>query len=449
MDTWPGLLTARLTERGLNAIGDQVGSLIDGLGWEDTVLAVIPEIESDWFSMYPLAVTHQPTTVVMTPSDEGIDMVVTMEEVFVQIDVDLFGLVLPGTIGFETIELGAMAVPEVSDAGMLSLALTESTVSMSDAVVEVAGLDIWLLELIVDGLAGLTGGLGETLLDSLLGGVGNLELGGPFDFDLDLLGTQVAFGIDDLATDPDGVALELGLAIEGFGSDQVAEVPAPAGTGASDLVLGVHEGLIQLFLESELLDLLSQDLELGGILGDVIGLTITGLPGGHNAPDVEGWCLNLAPTEARVARFKYGIDPLAVISMPDVPLNIGYREVAGGACQDWLNATIALQIGLTVEDGTKLGFDITIPDGAVYYYGAPGDRDEMEIVDQLGGVVDSLIGVVGSQLEFDLADMFGLGGGEDMLLGGIAPEIVHSQQVIGLDGEPVDGMYGLEMMLWP
>ena len=103
--------------------------------------------------------------------------------------------------------------------------------------------------------------------------------------------------------------------------------------------------------------------------------------------------------------------------MPDVPLTIGYRLGVGGECTPWLDATLALQIGLTVQDGTKLGFNITIPDGAVYYYGAPGDRDEMEIVDQLGGVFDSLIGLVGSQLEFDLAEMVGFGGDENAPFG--------------------------------
>jgi hypothetical protein len=178
-------------------------------------------------------------------------------------------------------------------------------------------------------------------------------------------------------------------------------------------------------------------------------MTITSLPGGQNAPDVDEWCLSLAPNDARVARLKYGIDPLAVISMPDVPINIGYRYGTGGECIPWLNASLAIQIGLNVKEGTKLGFDITIPDGAVYYYGAPGDRDEMEIIEQLGGVFDSLIGLVGTQLEFDLAEMFGMGGGEDLLLGGLAPEIVHSKPVVDVNGEPVEGMYGVELLLWP
>jgi hypothetical protein len=449
MDTWPGMLTARLTERGLNAIGGQVGEMIDSLGWEESITSALPTIETDWFSLYPGELTHDPTMVVMTPSEDGIDMVVTMENVLINMDVDLFGLVLPGTLGFETIEIGVMAVPDISDSGDITLSLTDSTVDMSDAVVEVAGIDVWLLELIIDGVAGLTGGLGQSLIDGILGGVGELSIGGPFEFDADLLGTQIAFGLDEIDCDTEGVALELGLSINDMGGDLTAEVPAPAGTGQSDLVLGVHEGLIQMALETDLLDLLSQEMELSGLLGDIIGMTITALPGGHNAPEVDSWCLSLAPNDARVARFKTGIDPLAVISMPDVPIDIGYRIGTGGECTPWLTATMALQIGLTVEDGTKLGFDIAIPDGAVYYYGAPGDRDELEIVQQLGGVFDSLIGLVGTQLEFDLADMFGLGGGDDILLGGIAPEIVHSTPVFDVNGEPVEGMYGVELLLWP
>lgn len=448
MDTWPGMLTARLTERGLNAIGGQVGGLIDSMGWEDGITAALPTIETDWFSLYPGELTHDPTTVVMTPSDDGIDMVITMENVLINMDVDLFGLVLPGTLGFETVELGMMAVPDISDSGDITLAMTDSTVNMSDAVVEVAGVDVWLLELIIDGIAGLTGGLGQSLIDGVLGGVGDLSIGGPFEFEADLLGTQIAFGLDEIDCDPEGVALELGLSIEDMGGEVAVDVPAPAGTGQSDLVLGVHEGLIQMALETDLLDLLSQEMELSGILGDVIGMTITALPGGQNAPEVDSWCLTLAPNDARVARFKYGIAPLAVISMPDVPIEIGYRIGSGGECTPWLTATLALQIGLNVEDGTKLGFDIEIPDGAVYYYGAPGDRDELEIVEQLGGVFDSLIGLIGTQLEFDLAEMFGVGG-EDLLLGGIAPEIVHSTQVVDVNGDLVEGMYGVELLLWP
>jgi hypothetical protein len=45
--------------------------------------------------------------------------------------------------------------------------------------------------------------------------------------------------------------------------------------------------------------------------------------------------------------------------------------------------------------------------------------------------------------------MVGFGGDENALLGGIAPELVDSRPVTDSNGALVEGMYGLELQLWP
>ena len=159
----------------------------------------------------------------------------------------------------------------------------------------------------------------------------------------------------------------------------------------------------------QLLTLLNQNLDLSGSFGDILGAGIETLPGGDDAPNGDGWCLTLDPGTATVVRMQEGIEPLVALYIPDLQVNVGIKD--GDDCEDWLVASMATEVGLKVKEGSKLGIDLSIPEGAILYYGAD-DYTEAEVVEGLAGYLEGIIGLVGGLAEIDLAELLG-GGATD------------------------------------
>jgi hypothetical protein len=152
-----------------------------------------------------------------------------------------------------------------------------------------------------------------------------------------------------------------------------------------------------------------------------------------------------------VVRLQEGIAPLAVLYMPDVFVDVGVMQ--GGACQDWLQASLAMEVGIDVRDGTAVGISMAVPEGAVLFYGADEDEwTEAEVVDGLGRFIVGSLDLLAGNLSFDLADLLGgLGGGlgipglDGMAL---APRLVSSTPLLDADGAHPEGLYSLGMSLF-
>ncbi|MBT3220733.1 MAG: hypothetical protein HN348_16725 [Proteobacteria bacterium] len=448
METWPGGLTARLTPDGLEKLGEGFGVMIDDLAWSQGLGDILPDIDTGFLVLKPSGVSHDPTVVVLEPAEDGIDLAIGLREITIDMNLTIGDWAAPISIGYEEINIGALAVPTIDAAGIISFDLTESTVEMSDGIVEIDNVDQALFGLVLDGIGLLTGGIGELLGDLIVGAIGGIPLGGPIAFDTDLMGTAISIRLAELYGDLDGLGAGLGLGIDEPASLGPLEMPTPGALRRTDLALGIHEGLFQFFLGSELLDMLTQNIELGGIFGEVLGVAILALPGGDSAPDVDGWCVSFAPGEARVARLQEGTEPLAVVYLPDLLLNVGYQQ-GSTYCEPWLEASLALELGLGVKEGTALDLEIEVPDGAVLYYGAEYYEEE-EVVEALGGFLDSVMGLVGSQFQFDLADIIDPSAlGTDIPgLENISPEIVGSTKLLDEDGEHPEGVYAISLGLW-
>jgi len=434
METWPGGLSLRFTPRGLDHIGETLGQTLDDLQLFEALASGIGA-----------TVSHDPTEVTLTSDDTGIALLATVRELSFALGFDLFGL---GdlTLGFDELALGATLHPDVDAQGIIVLSVADTTVVVGDPILELGLLDPQIIE---DLLGGLTGGLGDLLdglLDGVLGATG-IPLGGPFDVETDLMGTSLSMRLDEVFTDSDGLALLLGMAL-GETEAPLTVVPAPSwiGLGPSDLTVGVHEGLFQLLLTSELLDLLDQDLDLGGVLGTVLGVTIESLPGGYMAPENTGWCLSIDPGQARVARLQSGTDPLAKLYIPDMRFEVGYHT-ATTHCSPWLDASVALEIGFALENGTELGLDLAVAEGVVHRYESTGNWTEDEVIDGLGGLLEGVLGLVGGQLAFDLDDLLG-GTLEGGLLGDSQLTLVDAQPLQDASGQHIEGLYGWSVRLW-
>ena len=434
METWPGGLSVRFTPRGLSHIGDTLGATLDDLQVFEGIASGIGA-----------TATHDPIDVTLLSDPTGIALVGTVRDLVFALDIDLFGL---GDlrVGFETLALGATLLPEVDPQGYIVLSVTDTTVVVGDPILELGALDPQIIE---DLLGGLTGGLSSLLdgvLDGVLGATG-IPLGGPFDIETDLLGTPVSMRLDDLFTDEDGLAVLLGLDL-GDAEQPVTVVAAPSwiGVGPSDLTLGVHEGLMQALLTSDLLDLLDQDLALEGVLGTVLGVTIEGLPGGYMAPENTGWCLKVDPGSARVARLQSGTDPLATLYLPDLSFDIGVNT-ATASCSPWLEASVALEVGFALRNGSELELELAVTEGVVHHYASTGNWTEEEVIASLGGLLEGLLGLVGGQLDVDLNDLLGgtLGGG---LLGESSLNLLDAQPLDDERGQPIEGLYGWSFRLW-
>ncbi len=450
--TWPGGATARLLPPGLEKLGEVVGAAIDEIGWADQLSAALPSFASDGVSLTALGVFHDPTVAVLTPAPEGLDAAIALRMVTVeyQLDVPWLGLSETLIIGFEEISVGGTLLPSLEDDGHLWLTLSDAQVDFSEPIFEFGFLQGWLFDLVVDLLnEWVLEPLGEIVLNLVLDNFGSIDLGGPLAFETDLLGTLVGARLTDLRSDLAGLGAEIAVGIGEPAAEEPIGLPlpedAPGLPAGAQVALGLHEGAVQLLMEEALLGFLSQDLDLGGTTGDLLGNTFKALPGGEQAPDGDGWCLSLDPGTARVARLQEGVEPLAVVYLPDFIIDVGIRQ--GNTCPTWLKASLAMELGIGLTDGTALNLGIEVPEGKVLEYGAEG-VDEAELITRLGSTLSGLIGLLGGGLlNFDLADILG-GAGGGLPLGDLAPKVVGSTAITDAWGEPVDGLYAVSLELW-
>jgi len=456
VDTWPGGLTLRLTPSGLAHIGRGLGAMIDQMGWEQMILDQLPALDLGLLSLTPTGLTHDPTVVELLPAPDGLDVLASFRNVDILYDAtfDIAGNVftVPVTMGYDRVGMGARATPDVDAAGMLTLALSEGNIDLGEPDITIGQLDGWLLELLLSGLGSVVEPLGELLLDTVLGQIGTIELGGPYVFETDLLGTSMEVRLSDVFGDPNGLGAGLGVGI----NEPAAVGPLAIPTPHSDLpevhaALGLHEGLMQLALAGELLDMLTQDIALPGFFGEVIGTAVRGLPGGDDAPEGEGWCMSVLPMDARVVRLQSGLDPWVVLYLPDVVLDIGVMD--SGSCESWLVASLAFEVGLDVRNGQLLQMDLDIPEGAVLEYGADPGWEEDEVVAGLAGFMGTAMDLLGSQFSFDLGDLLGgLGDvSSDPMLGAFGEmdvRILGSEPLLDEAGNHPEGLYDISLGLW-
>lgn len=457
METYPGALPLRLTPIGLGALGDSLEPTVDELGIDDAISGLLPAIDAGDFVFTPLGLTRDPTDVVLVGQEDGLYMDIYWRNVVYEADYEI-PLLGGGTleIGFEEIVLGIAVAPEVDDQGVLGLAFGDSTVSLTDPILQTSALDPVILE---DLLAGTLAGLGDLIadgLDLLLGAVGSISLGAPIDFELDLLGTSLTVGIDDLYADEEGLALVLGLGI-GEDTPKAPAIVAPTaadGHFASHAVLSVHEGLFQALLASDLLELLTADLELGGMLGGLLDLPVRALPGGEAVPpEANGWCLSLDPGDARVVRMTEAQDPLAVLYLPDLQLDVGYTSSISAECTPWLLASLAVELGVGLDDAAALTLDLDVAEGAVLSYATTAPWQEQEVIAGLSGLLSLVDTLLGGGLG-DLGGLFGstgtgTGTGTDLLGLGLGElTILEVSQARDAEGEDVEGLRNLSMRLF-
>jgi hypothetical protein len=448
-DTWPGAVTLRFTNTGVDHLAEVVGELITDLDLAGQLAAVLPDLAIGGFSATPLGIEHWPAVTTMTSTTEGIELLVEVPEVVLRYDIVSGTFLGDGVveIGVERITLGATLDPVVDASGMLALGLNDATIELADPILTLGGLTVPALEglagTVVSGLAGVL----EGLIDGLVSSFGQIPLFGPIAFEADLFGTPLALSVDGLAADEQGVAAVVGVDL-GLPPATVVAVPTEDQAGfRADLAVALHEGVFQPLLNSDLLDLLQQDLELDGLFGDVLGLPIKALPGGDAVPDDHtGWCLSVGVGEGAVVRLRDGLSPMATVVVPELVLDIGV-DVPGDNCMHWLDATLQLEADLGVTSGTALGLDLRVVDGQVDYYATDEDWSEREVIDGLGGLLDTATSLLGSSFELDLLDLVG-GLGDTGALGDVAPRLLDSEPVITDAGDDVAGLKLLTVSIW-
>lgn len=458
MDTWPGGATGRLLPRGLEKLGEGVGQMIDDMGWADQIAAALPQISTTYFELNPVGVTHNPTVVELTPAEEGINAAVSITDLKIEYEIVVDWLSWTDTLsmGWGEVAIGALAIPALDSDGIITLSLTDARLDLNDVDFQIAFLEGWLLEWVVDALDGyVVEPLSELLLTTLLDQLGVIEVGGPFAFDTDLMGLSVSARLNDLYGDLEGIGLGLGLGLGEPASEDPLDIPTPDTTTPyaenADAAFALHEGLFQLLLDDMVMGYLKQDLQLGSPYGDLIGAGIVALPGGDEAPDGDGWCLSIDPHSAYVVRMQEQVAPLAVLYMPDFQVDAGVLQ--NGVCTDWLSTSLAVQLGINVENGSELGFSMQVDEGAVLAYGA-SEYDEDAVVDGLStwfeGMVPMLLSLVGGGLDLDLNSLLsGLGGGGlDGILGDTNIQVLGSTRLYDANGEWPEGLYALSIQLW-
>ncbi len=438
----PGAMSGLLTPSGLDALEPAVASLIDAQALLDSVFPSIPSLDTDYFDLTPLSLTTAGTVVDLSPGDDAVSLFASIEDVTLTSEVTIvdyltfdLGIKL-GTIGF-----GAQATPAVDADGMLTMTLHDASADIDEIRLVVEGYELpgWIMDLLVDPIAGLIADLGATLVDYALDSFGTLELGGPFAFDTDLMGTQLSVLLADVGASTDGVGL--GITV-GTGEDAATTMPVMASLATTtpsgqdyQMGLAVHEGLVNALLDDTLASFLDLDMELTGEYGKLLGAGIANLPGGSQLPEnLDGYCIGFHAGEARAARFVNGVgDPLAQVWMPDVRVALQYQSE--GTCHDWLDASVFVRLDLALE-GTSLNANLDVPHAVILAYGAE-DVDEAELATALTATVRGLFSLFADQLSFDLGDVIDLGG--------LGLPIELNPEVVSIEALDETGLYGVYM----
>ena len=457
-ETYPNALTARVLPNGLDKLGDKIGVLVDDMGLFASLLPSLPSYTSDIITLTPNRIDVDPTQVDLAPAIGALDATFTINNLAIVYDVNLFGYADEISVGFTSVALNALLVPALSDDGMLTITLTDASLDLTEPNVELGPLPGWIIDWVLGFVADyIIDPLADLLLDSVLSGIGTIELGGPIEFETDLLGTAVALSLTDFYSDLDGLGAGLDLIIGDPASADVAAIPAPTlqtpYTADADIAVGIHEGLFQILIGDALLGFLDQGLgDYGALIGPLLDGYIRQLPGGSEAPSGNDWCLALNPNDLYAARIQEsaGEGPLAIVYLPDFVLDIGH----GSDCAPWLSVSLAVELGLGL-DGTALDISGNVPEGAVLYYGASeaADYDEAGVVSGMGGMLSTLLGLVGGMLPLDLSSLLG-GLSSDPtnpisgLLADLSPTVVGVAKLENADGSWTEGLYSMSMDLW-
>jgi hypothetical protein len=438
----PGAIGGLLTPTGLDAMEPLIEEQIDALGWEDQLFAALPTIDTDYVDLTPVSVTSNGSDADLAPGFDAVELTLSLTDVEVLTDVtllDTYTFELGISLG--NIGIGAHASPWIDGDGMLGMTLSDAIVSIEDPGLSVEGWEIpdWVSDLLFQPVADLVSALGETLGDLLLDQVGDLEIGGPFAFDFDLMGTSLSAQLVEVDANPDGISLG---ATVGYGEDAATEMPDVAYLTATtpsglDYQLGaaIHEGMFNVLLDETLAGFLDFEMELEGDYGKMLGSGIAALDGGEDMPeDTEGYCLALRVGDARVIRMVEGTGaPIARAYLPDVQFDVD--TIVDGDCEDWMQAQIFGVLDLSME-GTEITADFDVADVALLEYGADSyDRNAVE--DQLGGVIEGMAGLFAGQLSFDLGGAIDLGG------------LTVSPTVVSVEPLDDDGLYGLYLDVFP
>ena len=453
LDTWPGGMAGRLLPPGLDALGRQLGELIDASGWIEQIEAQLPVVDEGSWGLTPVGVLQSPTIVALAPANSGVEIDFTLNDIGLEYelwwDSATFGTdAIPIIIQIEQIGIGASADP-ILENGNIVLSLYESDITMTNPDFVFGGTTAPWLESIIQGASSwLLEPIAENILDELINQLGELEIPGPFAFETDLMGTPLGIELDELYGDRDGLALELEIAVGDSLESNQSYVPIPLIEDAvpdAQLALVLHEAILDQILREQVLGLLAQDLDLSGIAGNVIGNLVTVLPGGDEAPDdAEGWCLNINPGAASVVRMQEGTAPLAILYLPDMIVNIGVDT--GSGCEDWLIMSLAGEVGIKIENGAELGIGLEVGEGAVLFYGAD-DYEEDAVIEGFSRSLGSLINLLGGSFGLDLNEILG-GAGTDMGLDSLSIAVLDSQKIYDFYDEWPEGLYSVSINLW-
>jgi hypothetical protein len=453
--SWTNGLTIRLTETGLEGVATVLGATLDTALAPEAIAAAFPSIDLGGTVIAVTEVTRDPIVVDLVPSTAGLTASIGITNLVFVLETsgELFGVpfAIPATLTFPTIAVELPVVPSVDPTGALALAFGDPVIAFDPPEVAIGALGFgWLADLIASAVD-----LGQLLTDLLAGTLSDLEdltLGAPLDLELDLLGTTVALKTNGLVTDDAGVALSFGVGLDESAPSTPGETPYPTGDfadGPADVSLAVHEALLQVLLDSDLLALLDLDLQLPGFIAGFVANIVKTLPGGDQAPDAYGWCIGLKPGDLKLARFSDG-DALVGIYLPEAELRFGTFEEGESTCTDWLVANLALEVGVKVAAGTEVTLAIAAPEGQLVSYGADVE-DEDAVIAQLGGTLSGLLGLLGGVTSFDLADLLGAG---DLLTGLGLPEgtvdlaIRSAQPMTDASGAPIDGLWEVGLQLF-
>ena len=456
LDTWPGGMAGRLLPPGLDALGQQLGELIDASGWIEQIETQLPAVDQGSWGLTPVGMLSSPTVVALAPASSGVAIDFTLNDIGLEYELwwDSSAIGTGSTsiiIQIEQIGIGASADPILED-GNIILSLYESDITMTNPDFIFGGAQAQWLEDIIQGASQwLLEPIGENILNELMNQLGEMEIPGPFAFETDLMGTPLGLELDELYGDMDGLALELEIAVGDSLESNQSYVPIPMIEDAApdaQLALVLHEAILDQILREQVLGLLAQDLDLSGFAGNMIGNIVMTLPGGDDAPDdAEGWCLNINPGTASVVRMQemeQGAAPLAILYLPDMVVNIGVDT--GSGCQDWLMMSLAGEVGITVENGSEIGIGLEIGEGAVLFYGAE-DYQEDEVVDGFGRSLGSLINLLGGSFGLDLNEILG-GIDTGMGLDNFSIAILDSQKIYDFYDEWPEGLYSISINLW-
>ncbi|MBM76567.1 MAG: hypothetical protein CMK59_14260 [Proteobacteria bacterium] len=457
VDSWPGGITARLLPLGMDVLGAQLGAALDDTGWTEQISAQLPETDWGTGGLYPVGVVQDPTVVALRPAEDGVAVAFTLNNFGIEYSLvyDLFGTTVTDVVSFTIAEIaiGATAVPYFDENGTLIFSLVEADLVMDTPDVQFGMVDGFIVEWLMQaGWDWIMEPIAENILDTVLAEVGSLELGGPFAFETDLMGSTFGLNLYDIYGDLDGLALGVEIAVGDLGYQESVDIPVPTQETTPDaqLAVALHEGLFQELLSGQLLGLLSQDLDLGGSFGAIIGNGLMALPGGDDAPSGDGWCLDINPGETSLVRMHEGVEPLASLYLPEFKMEAGIQD--NGECEKWMEANLVTEVQIVVSEGSKLGFELKIDDGALLYYGSDdyldGDVSEEEVIEALGNYLETMLGLIGGVAEIDLAEFLGGAGDSQLPLEGLSISIHDSTKMLDSSGEELPGLYALSIDLW-